>query len=126
MKTTERVIFTAIAAATVLFGTVVAQTSYKTPISHGILQTPLDGGGYAITNIATSNSTNSAASVSYVTNQIATAGTNYAPKSTTPVIVAAPATATNAGLPGQMATDGIYFYYATGTNSWGRAILNTW
>lgn len=41
-------------------------------------------------------------------------------------IVTAPASATNAGLPGQIATDGVYFYFCTGTNTWGRFPLSTW
>lgn len=44
-----------------------AQTSYVFPISDGQLQTPLDGGGFAITNLGTSTASNAAATYGQVT-----------------------------------------------------------
>lgn len=45
---------------------------------------------------------------------------------TIPVWVAAPATATSAGVAGQMAYDGTYLYRCHATNSWGRAAFAAW
>jgi hypothetical protein len=43
-----------------------------------------------------------------------------------PVTVAAPATASSAGLAGQIAYDASYFYVCTATNTWKRVSITTW
>jgi hypothetical protein len=41
-------------------------------------------------------------------------------------LVTTPATATSAGLPGQLAYDSDYIYVCTATDTWKRAALSTW
>ena len=43
-----------------------------------------------------------------------------------PVWVAVPASATAAGIRGQMAADATFFYACVSTNTWVRAALATW
>lgn len=42
------------------------------------------------------------------------------------IVVAAPATATSAGSPGQIAFDSTHFYVCIASNSWVRATLASW
>jgi len=42
------------------------------------------------------------------------------------IVVAAPATATSAGSPGQIAYDATHFYVCIASNSWVRATLASW
>jgi len=72
MKATERAIF--IFVALLVAGSLIAAT----PIKNLVFQSNVDAGGYQITNLGSPTNSSNAATLGYVTNQIAAASTNYA------------------------------------------------